>query len=45
MVEHTIELQFRMNDVEDNNRDKKQHAHSNENGHKEEGKHQNNYKK
>lgn len=45
MVEHPIELQFRMDDVEDNNRDKEQHAHSDENGHKEEGKQQNNYEK
>jgi hypothetical protein len=38
MMKHTIELQFRMNDVKNNNRDKGQHAHSDENGQKEGGK-------
>ncbi len=45
MVEHTLELQFRMDDVEDNNREKGEHAHSDENGHKEEEKQQNDYQK
>ena len=45
MVEHIIELQFRMDDVEDNNRDKGQHAHSDENGHKKGEKQQNDYEK
>ena len=45
MIEHIIELQFRMDDVEDNNRDKGQHAHSDKNGHKEGEKQQNDYPK
>ncbi len=34
MVEHKLELQFRMDDLEDNNSEKGEHAHSDENGHK-----------
>jgi hypothetical protein len=45
MIEHTIELQFTMNDREYNNRNKEQHAHSNENEHKKEKKQQNDYEK
>lgn len=41
MVEHKLELQFRMDDVEEDNRDKREHAHSDENGHEERGKQQN----
>ena len=45
MIEHTLELQFRMDDVEDNNRDERKHAHSDENRYEEEGKQQNDYEK
>lgn len=43
MIEHTIELQFRMNDVKNKNNNKKQHSHSDENRHKKKKKQQNDY--
>ena len=43
MIEQTIELQFRMNDVEEKNEDKGENVHSNENGHKKEEEQQNDY--
>lgn len=45
MIEHTIELQFTMNDMKNKNRDKEQHVHSDENEHKKEQKQQNDYEK
>lgn len=44
MVKHIPELQFTMDDIEDNYRKKKQ-EHSDENGHEKEKKQQNDYEK
>ena len=45
MIEHKLESQFRMDDVKDNNRDERKHAHSDEKRYEEEGKQQNDYER